>query len=156
MIRYLYHNNQLLTSELLPQTAFLACLGTERGSAFVRHHKQISCYDNGPDSKRCIRRLVTARQEAYPAGVFSMATLAMAVLAGAALGLRFRFLVLLPTTGFALAAIIVGGVVLRGGLTHIVLVAVLAIAGLQVGFLAGFVIRYLIGMLPCRRAHRPT
>ena len=85
-----------------------------------------------------------------------MATLAMAVLAGAALGLRFRFLVLLPTTGFALAAIIVGGVVLRGGLTHIVLVAVLAIAGLQVGFLAGFVIRYLIGMLPCRRAHRPT
>jgi hypothetical protein len=81
----------------------------------------------------------------------SMAALAIAVLAGAALGLRFRILVLLPITGLALAAIIASGVVLRGGLTHIVLVAVLTIAGLQVGFLAGVVIRYLIATRPCRR-----
>jgi hypothetical protein len=81
-----------------------------------------------------------------------MATLAIAaVLAGAALGLKFRLLILLPTSSFVLAAIIAGGVVLRVGLTHIVLEAVLAIAGLQVGFLAGVVIRYLIATRPCRR-----
>jgi hypothetical protein len=81
-----------------------------------------------------------------------MATLAiLAILVGTALGMRFKVLILLPATVIGLASIIAGGVARGDGLT-ILLEAMLAIAGLQVGYLAGVTIRYLLEMRPGRRA----
>jgi len=78
-----------------------------------------------------------------------MTTLAfLAILVGTALGMRFKVLVLLPTTAFGLAAITAAGAVRGSGLTSIVVEAMLAIIGLQVGYLLGLTIRYV--------AERPT
>jgi hypothetical protein len=86
-----------------------------------------------------------------------MATLAIsAILVGTAVGMRFKVLILLPATIIGLAAIIAGGVARGVGLPSIVLDAILAITGLQVGYLVGITIRYLIEMRPRRRAHGLT
>jgi hypothetical protein len=86
-----------------------------------------------------------------------MATLAIsAILVGTALGMRFKVLILLPATIIGLAAIIAGGVARGVGLQSIVLDAILATTGLQIGYLAGITIRYWIEMRPRRRAHGLT
>lgn len=73
-----------------------------------------------------------------------MVTLAFsAILVGTALGMRFKVLILLPTTAIELAALAAAGAVTSSGLTSIVVEALLAIIGLQVGYLLGLTIRYV-------------
>ena len=73
-----------------------------------------------------------------------MMTLAFsAILVGTALGMRFKALILLPTTAIGLAAITAAGAVRGSGLTSIVVEALLTIIGLQVGYLLGLTIRYV-------------
>jgi len=63
-----------------------------------------------------------------------------AVLIGAVLGMRFKILILLPATVIGSSATLGVGVAHSDGFWSILLAMVLAIAALQVGYLAGTVV----------------
>ena len=63
-----------------------------------------------------------------------------AVLIGAMLGMRFKILILLPATVIGSSATLGVGVAHSAGFWSILLAMVLAIAALQVGYLAGTVV----------------
>jgi len=65
-------------------------------------------------------------------------------LAGAVLGLRFRFLVLVPAIGLAVLTVVVGGVARADGTWAIVGAAAAVATVLQIGYLAGTVTRFAI------------
>lgn len=76
------------------------------------------------------------------------------ILVGAVLGLRFKFLILLPITGVFVAAIVAEAVARSDSAGHVALAAVLVMVGLQVGYLAGVATRCL--MVLARTPSRET
>jgi hypothetical protein len=67
---------------------------------------------------------------------------ALVLLFGAVLGMRFKVLILVPAIGFAAVAVLAGGLATNATLPAILLAAVLASIGLQVGYFGGIVTRY--------------
>jgi hypothetical protein len=79
----------------------------------------------------------------------------ISLLAGMVLGLRFRVLVLVPTTAMV-AALAVSIGFMRALTTWVVVLAVAAsIAGLQIGYFAGTIVRHWLPSARTNRA-RPT
>ena len=78
-----------------------------------------------------------------------MLILAMAaVLLGAVLGLRFKVLILLPAAVVAVTIMIAAGSIEHSGFSAIAVDAVLVLAGLQMGYLAGTIAGGLMGVAP--------
>ena len=61
---------------------------------------------------------------------------------GAALGVRFKVLILIPAIGLAFMAILAGGVARGDSALAILIAAVLASSGLQIGYLCSIIARY--------------
>ena len=61
---------------------------------------------------------------------------------GAALGVRFKVLILIPAIGLAFMAIVAGGVARGDSALAILIAAVLASSGLQIGYLCCIIARY--------------
>jgi len=66
----------------------------------------------------------------------------ISALVGATLGARFHVLILLPTMLFAGLAIAIGGLAYSSSLSSILAVLVIALSGLQIGYLGGGLIIY--------------
>jgi len=78
-----------------------------------------------------------------------MLILAMAaILLGAVLGLRFKVLILLPAAVVAVAIIIAAGSIEHSSFSAVAVDAVLVLAGLQMGYLAGTIAGGLMGVAP--------
>ena len=78
-----------------------------------------------------------------------MLILAMAaILLGAVLGLRFKVLILLPAAVVAVAIMIAAASIEHSSLSVTVVDAVLVLAGLQMGYLAGAIAGGLMGVAP--------
>ena len=78
-----------------------------------------------------------------------MLILAMAaILLGAVLGLRFKVLILLPAAVVAVAIIVAAGSIEHSSFSAIAVDAVLVLAGLQMGYLAGAIAGGLMGVAP--------
>jgi hypothetical protein len=71
----------------------------------------------------------------------------ISVLVGAALGLRFNFFILVPTVGLALAVVAVTGIALGNGIWRLVATMVVVAAFLQLGYIGGSVLRFIIGAM---------
>jgi hypothetical protein len=76
------------------------------------------------------------------------------LLIGAVLGMRFKVLILIHTIGFALIAILAGGIVRGDSASAILIAAVLAWICLQIGYLCGIMTRYSIAMARARRTRK--
>jgi hypothetical protein len=76
---------------------------------------------------------------------------------GAILGLRFKVLVLVPAMLFVLVAALADGILRGQTLVHVVAAALIGVATLQVGYLAGVAIRFAWVRLPhvLRRRQSP-
>jgi len=74
------------------------------------------------------------------------------LLIGATLGMRFKVLVLIPAIGLASIAIFAGGIARGDGASVVLIAAVVASGGLQVGYLCGILARY---RLAAARRGRP-
>jgi hypothetical protein len=72
----------------------------------------------------------------------------IAALFGVILGLRFKVLVLVPTMLLVLAAALADGISRGQTPVHIVAAALIGLAALQVGYLAGVAIRFACVRLP--------
>jgi hypothetical protein len=82
-----------------------------------------------------------------------MLTLAMAaVLLGAVLGLRFKVLILLPAAVVAAAVIVAADSIQHSSLSTTVVDVVVALACLQMGYLAGAIAAGLMGVAPRSQA----
>ena len=82
-----------------------------------------------------------------------MLILAMAaILLGAVLGLRFKVLILLPAAVVAVAVMIAAASIQHSSLSVTVVDAVLVLAGLQMGYLAGAIAGGLMGVAPHSQA----
>jgi hypothetical protein len=73
-----------------------------------------------------------------------MTLMLICLLLGAVLGQRFKFLVLIPGMGVMLPLVAAAGVVRADPFGQIVFAMIAAAIGLQVGYLAGIGIRYLM------------
>ena len=73
---------------------------------------------------------------------------------GAALGVRFKVLVLVPAIGLAFIAILAGGVARGDSVSTILIAIVLASSCLQIGYLCGILVRYGIAPASAEGAHR--
>ena len=84
--------------------------------------------------------------------VIMMILAVAAMLVGAALGLKFKVLILLPAIVIGLAVIFAAGLFGLSSQGHFMLAAALATVALQIGYLAGIVIRSLTvaGAVPGR------
>jgi hypothetical protein len=83
--------------------------------------------------------------------------MAIAALIGAALGLRFQVYILLPATLVVVAMAIAIGVSVGSGMWWIVLDTLIAVAGLQFGYLVGAVVNSLASVrAPGEHYERPT
>jgi hypothetical protein len=60
--------------------------------------------------------------------------------------MRFKVLILIPAISFAAVAILAGGIATNATLPAILLAAVLASIGLQVGYFSGIVTRYTMAL----------
>ena len=76
----------------------------------------------------------------------------LAFLLGAVLGMRFKVFILIPAIGFALIAILAGGIARGNSVSGTLIVAVLASSCLQIGYLLGIIARYSVALT---RAGRP-
>jgi hypothetical protein len=74
-------------------------------------------------------------------------TLVVALLVGALLGLRFRVTIVVPATFMAVAIVTVNGMAHGDGAAAIALAVVVVAASLQVGYLAGAVLRAIVGAI---------
>lgn len=82
-----------------------------------------------------------------------MAFATIAILAGAALGLRFKVLILIPALIFGLPSI-AALEFMRGADIDAALLAIVASAvALQIGYLLGAVARFVLGAMQIPRAH---
>ena len=80
----------------------------------------------------------------------------ISILVGIALGLRFKFLILLPTIGVSLATVAVNGI-LRGDATWQLVVTMVVVATfLQLGYVVGCVLRFAAGAVSANRLRRPS
>jgi hypothetical protein len=86
------------------------------------------------------------------AGSIMMMLLLISLLLGMVLGQRFKVLALLPAMAFVLLGVSSAGLAGSQGLWLTVIMAVGAIASLQIGYLAGISIRYF---LAAARAGKP-
>jgi hypothetical protein len=75
-----------------------------------------------------------------------------ASLIGAALGLKFKVLILVPAIAIAFAIVVVAGLAHSDGILTVALATVLSAAGLQFGYLLGLSCRYLARADRMRRA----
>ena len=66
----------------------------------------------------------------------------VSLLAGMVLGQRFKVLAVVPAIAVSLLVAIGFGIAVSEGLGHTILLAALAVASLQIGYLAGIAIRY--------------
>jgi len=62
-------------------------------------------------------------------------------LLGVSLGVRYRALALVPAGAMILTVSVVAGI--RGGIPHTIMLAILSVAGLQLGYLAGATVSHL-------------
>jgi hypothetical protein len=78
-----------------------------------------------------------------------MLILAMAaILLGVVLGLRFKVLILLPAAVVAVAIMVTAGSIEHSSFSTVAVDAVLVLAGLQMGYLAGAIAGALMGVAP--------
>jgi len=68
----------------------------------------------------------------------------ISLLAGAALGMRFKVLVLVPAIGFTLLVAAGTGLGRGDSLGTVLLMAAAAVASLQIGYFGGGIIRYVM------------
>lgn len=66
----------------------------------------------------------------------------LTVVIGALLGLKFKVFILAPAVGFAIVAVVAIGMVRGEDLLAILLAALMALIGLQIGYLGGILTRY--------------
>ncbi len=93
------------------------------------------------------------RRSMVQLGAAPMSLLILLVfLIGAALGMKFKVLILIPAIGFALIAVVAGGIAYGDSVSAILIAAVLASSSLQIGYLCGTVMRYSIVPARIRRA----
>jgi len=78
----------------------------------------------------------------------------MALLAGAALGMRFKVLVLVPTIFLTLLALLAVGISAEGGFSFIALAMVVAATCLQLGYLIAVGARYAVAAARAGRIQR--
>jgi len=74
-----------------------------------------------------------------------MILILLSVLVGAVLGLRFRVFVLVPVICGALAIAVVDGLARGDGLWRLVLAMIMIAASLQLGYILGIVVRFVMG-----------
>lgn len=67
-------------------------------------------------------------------------------LVGAALGLRFRVLILVPAVGFSAAVVAAGGFVNGESLWRLALLLVVGVTAIQLGYISGAFARLLFGL----------
>jgi len=84
-----------------------------------------------------------------------MLTLSLiSLLAGAALGMRFKVLVLVPAIFLALLAILAGGISASASFSFVALAMVIAATCLQLGYLLGVGARYAMAAARAGRIQR--
>jgi hypothetical protein len=92
-------------------------------------------------------------------GFAMLIVVTISILFGIALGLRFKFLILVPTIGASLATVAINGI-LRGEANWRLVVTMVVVATfLQLGYVAGCVLRFAAGAVSAegpRRASMPT
>jgi hypothetical protein len=71
---------------------------------------------------------------------------------GAALGVRFKVLILIPSIGLAFIAILAGGVARGDSASAILIAAVLASSFLQIGYLCSIIARH--GIVRAESSHK--
>jgi hypothetical protein len=67
------------------------------------------------------------------------------VLLGAVLGLRFKVLVLVPVICAALPIVVVAGIARGEGLWRLALAMIVVATSLQLGYILGIVVRFVLG-----------
>jgi hypothetical protein len=72
-----------------------------------------------------------------------MSTL-IGALFGALLGLHFKVLIVVPASFVAIAIVAVGGTMRGDGITWLVLTAIAVVSSLQVGYIAGCILRDIV------------
>jgi hypothetical protein len=77
-----------------------------------------------------------------------------ALLVGAALGVRFKVLILIPAVAFAFIATVVAGVARGDSASAILIAAVLAGSSVQIGYICGIFGRYGLTMARAGSPHR--
>jgi hypothetical protein len=90
--------------------------------------------------------------------VFMLILAITSLLAGAVLGLRFKFLILVPAMGFASAFVVLIGVLVAQGVWRIVGSMVIVVVFVQLGYFGGFALRSVWGARAADRgsASMPT
>jgi hypothetical protein len=78
-------------------------------------------------------------------GVTMLILMAIGILVGAVLGLRFKVLVLVPVICVALAIVLVDGIARGDGLWWLALAMVVIATSLQLGYILGIVVRFVLG-----------
>ena len=78
----------------------------------------------------------------------------LAFLTGAALGMRFKVFILFPAIGLALIAILAAGIARSDSISAILIAAVLASTGLQIGYLCGIATRYSVALARVGRTRK--
>jgi len=71
--------------------------------------------------------------------------MAIGILVGAVLGLRFKVLVLVPVICVALAIVLVDGIARGDGLWWLALAMIVITTSLQLGYILGNVVRFAMG-----------
>jgi hypothetical protein len=75
-------------------------------------------------------------------------------LIGAALGVRFKVLILIPAIGLAFIAILAGGIARSDSASAILIAFVLASICLQIGYFCGIVMQYWLAMARTGNPHK--
>lgn len=82
--------------------------------------------------------------------------LLLVFLVGALLGMRFKVLVLIPATGFLCMAVLAACLIRAESFSFTIAAVVLAVSGLQVGYLGGVVTRYTTALADFGRLRKAT
>ena len=80
----------------------------------------------------------------------------LAFLLGAVLGMRFKVFILIPAIGFALIALLAGGIARGDNVSAILIAAVLSSSSLQIGYLGGILTRYSIAIARAGRLRKAS
>ncbi len=78
----------------------------------------------------------------------------LVLLIGAVLGMRFKVLILILAIGFALIAILAGGIVRGDSMSATLMADGLAWICLQVGYICGIVTRYYVALARAKRTRK--
>ncbi len=78
----------------------------------------------------------------------------MTLMTGLVLGMRYRFLILVPATGFAVTVILAAGLAHPGDVGSLVIAMLIAAICLQAGYVTGLCARYAAVMMRAARMRR--